>query len=94
MTRRIMGISILIAICFIGCKTRNKVDITPHKVSPEADTFYRKATALLSYYDKDSTQKCINLLDSALEIDSLNPDYYGVKAKLLSELGLLDSSTG
>ncbi|MDD2246471.1 MAG: hypothetical protein PHI70_03425 [Proteiniphilum sp.] len=92
MTRRIMNISIVFAICFIGCNSHNKVDIAPHKVSPEADIFYRKATALLSYYDKDSTQKCINLLDAALEIDSLNPDYYGVKAKLLSELGLLDSA--
>jgi tetratricopeptide (TPR) repeat protein len=92
MTRKIIFISTLISICFTGCKHSSKIDVTPHIVNQKADIFFREATGLLSYYDKDSTRKCINLLDSALEIDSLNPDYYGVKAKLLSELGLLDSA--
>ena len=42
--------------------------------------------------DVDSTRKCIRFLDKALAIDSLNPDYYGMKAKLLSEMGELDSA--
>ena len=45
-----------------------------------------------SSYDVDSTRKCIRFLDKALAIDSLNPDYYGMKAKLLSEMGELDSA--
>lgn len=81
-----------LALWVSGCRQRNAIDITPHPVNCEADAIYRKATGLLSFFDKDSTRKCIALLDSALAIDSLNPDYYGVKAKLLSELGLLDSA--
>ena len=43
-------------------------------------------------YDIDSSYKCIQILNEALLIDSLNPDYYGMKAKLFSELGELDSA--
>ena len=32
------------------------------------------------------------MLDYALSIDSMNPDYYGLKARLLAELGSLDSA--
>lgn len=72
---------------------KQKVDITPHAVNIEADSLYRQAVALMqSSYDVDSTRKCLHLLDKALRIDSLNPDYYGIKAKLLSEMGELDSA--
>lgn len=85
---------ILLVICIaIGCHSQPKADITPHSVNLCADSFYRQAVALLqSSYDVDSTRKCISLLDKALVVDSLNPDYYGTKAKLLAEMGELDSA--
>ena len=85
---------LLIAVV-TGCQLRQKqeVDIHSHPVNPQADSLYRKAMALMqSSYDVDSTRKCIHFLDSALAIDSMNPDYYGIKAKLLSEMGELDSA--
>lgn len=81
----------LLFIISVSCNS-NKIDITSHKVNPHADVHYQQALALLEYYDKDSTAKCLNILEQAIAIDSLNPDYYGLKAKLLSELGLLDSA--
>lgn len=75
-----------------GCHQRTTDDITPHHVVPEADKLYQEALLLSASYDVDSTEKSIHLLDRALAIDSMNPDYYGVKAKLLSELGYLDSA--
>lgn len=82
-------------IAVISCYSRqeSKADITPHRINLQADSLYQQAIALMeSSYDVDSTRKCLRFLDSALAIDSLNPDYYGVKAKLLSELGELDSA--
>ena len=85
---------VLLVICTaIGCHLRQKPHIRPHSVNLCADSFYQKAVAILqSSYDVDSTRKCISLLDRALSIDSLNPDYYGTKAKLLAEMGELDSA--
>ncbi len=83
---------LFILFFFVECQSNKKVDITPHTVNLEADVFYQKVLSLLQHYDIDSTRKSINLLEKAIEIDSLNPDYYGVKAKLLSEMGLLDSA--
>ena len=87
-------LSVLLVICIaIGCHSQQKPDIRPHPVNLSADSFYQKAVAILqSSYDVDSTRKCISLLDRALSIDSLNPDYYGTKAKLLAEMGELDSA--
>lgn len=89
-------ISVLLLACSAaGCRQARKVeiDIRPHEVVPQADGLYRQAVALMqASYDVDSAHKCIRLLDGALLIDSLNPDYYGMKAKLLSELGRLDSA--
>ena len=82
-------------IAATGCHSRqeSKADITPHCINLQADSLYRQAIALMeSSYDVDSTRKCIRFLDKALAIDSLNPDYYGMKAKLLSEMGELDSA--
>lgn len=65
-----------------GCHSRQepKVDITPHHINLQADSFYQQAMTLMeSSYDVDSTRKCIRFLDKALAIDSLNPDYYGIK---------------
>ncbi len=76
----------------MSCTSQTHIDITPYEINPEADVIYQKAIELSSYYDIDSTQKTLQLLDNALIIDSLNPDYYGLKAKLLSELGHLDSA--
>lgn len=84
-----------IIITTTGCHSRqeSKVDITPHHINLQADSFYQQAMTLMeSSYDVDSTRKCIRFLDKALAIDSLNPDYYGIKAKLLSEMGELDSA--
>lgn len=80
---------VLLLICTaVGCHSRQKPDIRPHPVNLSADSFYQQAVAILqSSYDVDSTRKCISLLDRALSIDSLNPDYYGTKAKLLAEMG-------
>ena len=78
-----------------GCHSRQKeeINILPHPINPQADSLYRQAIVLLqSSFDVDSTRKCIRILDEALQIDSLNPDYYGIKAKLLSEMGELDSA--
>lgn len=82
---------LFITLFFIACKP-DKINIVPHKINPDADIFYKQALALLEYYDKDSTVKCLNILEHALVMDSLNPDYYGLKAKLLAEMGLLDSA--
>ena len=82
-------------IAATGCHSRqeSKVDITPHCINLQADSLYRQAMTLMeSSCDVDSTRKCIRFLDKALAIDSLNPDYYGMKAKLLSEIGELDSA--
>ena len=80
-------LSVLLVICIaIGCHSQQKPDIRPHPVNLSADSFYQKAVAILqSSYDVDSTRKCMS-------IDSLNPDYYGTKAKLLAEMGELDSA--
>lgn len=91
----IILILLLVISMATSCHTpqKQKVDITPHAVNIEADSLYRQAVALMqTSYDVDSTRKCLRLLDEALKIDSLNPDYYGVKAKLLSEMGKLDSA--
>lgn len=86
---------IIVFIITISCHSSHKqeIDITPYPITFQADSFYRQAVALMqSSYDVDSTRKCIRFLDKALQIDSFNPDYYGTKAKLLSELGELDSA--
>ena len=73
-------------IAATGCHSQqeSKVDITPHCINLQADSLYRQAMTLMeSSCDVDSTRKCIRFLDKALAIDSLNPDYYGMKAKLL-----------
>lgn len=77
---------------FVGCNIGAKTDITPYQPDPEADAFYRKALELSSNYDVDTTILSIQMLDYALSIDSMNPDYYGLKARLLAELGSLDSA--
>lgn len=100
MNRTMKGIaSIRFTILFfligfmISCSPRKQVDITPHHIHPQADRYYKKAISLMMLsYDIDSTHKCITFLDQALQIDSFNPDYYGVKAKLLAELGELDAA--
>ena len=73
---------------FTACRFSRPIDITPHPVNREADIIYRQALRLAeSSYELDSAQECIHLLDRAIAIDSLNPDYYGVKARLLTEMG-------
>ena len=78
-------------LLLFGCKPGAAIDITPHTVDPEADV-YQEAPQRVSNYDVDTTWSCIRLIDQALLIDSLNPDYYGLKARLLCELGYLDSA--
>lgn len=85
----------LLLIIVASCHSRKEtgIDIQPHPINPGADSLYRQAMIVMqSSFHVDSTRKCIRLLDAALAIDSLNPDYYGVKAKLLSEMGELDSA--
>lgn len=79
-------------VFFMSCTPKSVVDITPYKVNPEADIYYKQALTLLASYDVDSTKKSLRLLDKAFAIDSMNPDYYGVKAKILIEMGYLDSA--
>lgn len=86
---------LLLMIIVVSCHSRKEtaIDIHPHPIHPGADSLYQKAMILMqSSFDVDSTRKCIRFLDAALAIDSLNPDYYGMKAKLLSEMGELDSA--
>lgn len=95
--RKISSLSYILFVIAIvaSCHSRREqaIDITPHAIHPQADSLYRQAISLLqSSYDIDSTRKCIRFLDAALAIDSFNPDYYGIKAKLLSEMGELDSA--
>lgn len=92
MKKTIILFSILMGALLFACTPSSTVDITPHEVNPEADAVYQEALELSTYYDIDSTKKTLQLLDKALMIDSLNPDYYGLKAKLISELGNLDSA--
>lgn len=81
------------ALLSAGCNNNNKIDITPHQVDENADIFFQHAVVLIdAYFDVDSTKKAIELLDKAISIDEMNPDYYGTKAKLLAEMGLLDSA--
>lgn len=76
-----------------GCNRTSKIDITPHIINIDANEFYQQALHIIDeYYDIDSTKKSIALLNKAIEIDNLNPDYYGLKAKVLAEMGLLDSA--
>lgn len=78
---------------FAACRFSRPIDITPHPVNREADIIYRQALILAeSNYDLDSARECIHLLDRAIAIDSLNPDYYGMKAKLLAETGRIDEA--
>lgn len=88
---KILFFLLFIFLFYNGCNS-GKIDITPHKVNPQADVFFQQAIPLLEYYDKDSTRKCIEFIDKALDVDHLNPDYHGTKAKLYAELGLLDSA--
>ena len=84
---------ILTLLFLFGCVNNRDVDITPHDINPQANEVYVQALQIIQeYYDVDSTLKSIELLNVALDIDSLNPDYYGVKAKLFAEMGLLDSA--
>ena len=84
---------VLLLICTaIGCHSRQKPDIRPHPVNLSADSFYQQAVASCNRLMMSIPRKCISLLDRALSIDSLNPDYYGTKAKLLAEIGELDSA--
>ena len=51
-----------------GCHSRQepKVDITPHHINLQADSFYQQAMTLMeSSYDVDSTRKCIRFLDKS-----------------------------
>ena len=93
MNYKIIFIYILSFLCVTSCNNKKDVDITPYITEPKADSIYQLAIALVnSSFDVDSTSKAMVLLDQALSIDSMNPDYYGVKAKLLAEMGYLDSA--
>lgn len=75
-----------------GCTQAPKIDTTPYPINPEADEYYQQALTLSNNFDVDSTQFSIILLDLAIKIDSMNPDYHGLKTKLLIELGNLDEA--
>ena len=88
---KLITLTILILLCLSSCNHRSRVDITPHRVNPEADVFYQQARVLHSNRgDIESTLQVLALLDKALHIDSLNPHYYGLKARVLIEMGLLN----
>jgi len=75
-----------------GCTPAPTINTSPYPVNLEADEFYQQAVSLSESYDVDSTQLSIILLDLALQIDSMNPEYHGFKAKLMIELGNLDEA--
>lgn len=79
-------------LLIIGCTQAPTIDTSPYPVNMEADEFYQQAVSLSESYDVDSTQLSIILLDLALQIDSMNPEYHGLKAKLMIELGNLDEA--
>lgn len=79
-------------LLIIGCTQAPTIDTSPYPVNMEADEFYQQAVSLSESYDVDSTQLSIILLDLAIKIDSMNPDYHGLKTKLLIELGNLDEA--
>lgn len=82
---------IFFLVLTVSCS--KSVDITPYKVNSEADSLYRIAVSLASRLDSlEPAYRSIELLDRAIKIDSLNPDYYGLKARLLLELGELDKA--
>lgn len=83
---------IFILLCLIGCQHRSRVDITPHPINPEAHIYYRMARGLHASYDGgvEARLQALEFLDNALRIDSLNPHYYGLKARIFTEWGFLD----
>lgn len=75
-----------------GCTQATKIDTSPYPVNPEANEYYQQAVSLSESYDIDSTLLSIILLDLALKVDSMNPEYHGFKSKLMIELGNLDEA--
>lgn len=91
---RVFSLVVLLVLSFIlstSCKDR--VDVGPYRVNSEADSLYQMAIAMSNRLDSlEPAYRSIELLDNAIKIDSLNPDYYGLKARLLLELGELDKA--
>ena len=83
---------LVILFCLVSCQQPNRVDITPHRINPYADVYYQQALALNADHYRESALKALYFLDLALSIDSLNPHYYGLKARIFIELGLLDTA--
>lgn len=80
-------------LSFLFANCGKSVDITPHQVDAKADSLYRLAIKLSAQFDSlEPVYKSIELLDEAIKIDSLNPDYYRAKAKLVLELGSLNDA--
>lgn len=83
----------ILPLVFTNCGNSNSVDITSHKVNAKADSLYKMAMKLSAQFDSlEPVYKSIELLNAAIKIDSLNPDYHRVKAKLVLELGNLNDA--
>lgn len=86
--RKITGFLVFVFLLTTACKER--VDIAPHEIDPKAEVFFQGAMDIINeYVDVDSTRKAIELINKAIDIDNMNPDYHGVKAKLYAEMGQL-----
>lgn len=90
--RWVIGLWFFASILFIKCQYNAPVPYIHYSAHPIADSIFQIALNKSDNSDPDSTIQAISWIDKAILIDSLNPEYYGVKAKLLSEMGMLDSA--
>ena len=77
---------------YVSCGHDIPIDNIYYKKNPDADHLYQKAVELNVKFHNDSVFTILDYLNQALVIDCFNPEYYGMKAKVLSELGMLDSA--
>lgn len=83
--------AVLMLLSLSACK--KQINVEAHSVTPKAELIFEEAVRITEeYFDVDSTYKAIALIDKAIEIDSLNPDYYGLKARLYAEMGNLETA--
>lgn len=81
-----------ISLIFLQCHTSPSIHYIHYPAHPKADSIFQIALNKSDFPDPDSTLHAISWIDKAISIDSMNPEYYGMKAKLLSEMGKLDSA--
>jgi hypothetical protein len=89
LTRKSTIIISVFFILLINCKPKgNEKKIIAQKYFEKATILYNERNVLYRYSDTIRYLKMINLLDSAITLDSNNNDYYLKKSELLSNLEL------